>query len=89
MIQIYLPENSKYENNGNMVLFPTECVITANLNADWNLSLKHPLDSNNRWKYISDGAVIKAPSFNGEQLFRIFHTDLNETEISAEAYPIF
>ena len=89
MIQIYCQNNADFDNNGNMVLFPSECIVSANLNADWVLSLKHPLDNTGRWKFIENGAVIKAPSFNGEQLFRIYNTDLSNTEIFAEAYPIF
>ncbi len=89
MIQIYSPQNTNFNNNGNIVLFPTECTITANLNADWVLSLKHIVDGQGWWKFIVDGAVIKAPSFNGEQLFRIYNVELNETEITALAYPIF
>ena len=89
MIQIYSPQNTDFNNNGNIVLFPTECTMTANLNADWVLSLKHIIDEQGRWKFIVDGAVIKAPSFNDDQLFRIYNVELNETEIIAMAYPIF
>lgn len=89
MIQIYLQNNTNFEKNGNITLFPSECIVSANLNSDWTLNLKHPIDCTGRWKFITNGAVIKVPSFNGEQLFRIYNTDLNNLEVAAEAYPIF
>ena len=35
----------------------------------WEVTLEHPLDDEGRWKYIVDNAVVKMPSFNGEQAF--------------------
>ena len=42
-----------------------------------------------RWEYITEEAVIKAPSFNGEQLFRIKQKEKTETGVTAYAEPIF
>ncbi|MFR5876319.1 MAG: phage tail spike protein, partial [Eubacterium sp.] len=89
MIEIYAAGNENFDNNGDMTLTPSECLINANINADWTLSLKHPIDDWGRWKYIQPGAVIKANSFNGYQLFRIYITDKTETEVTASAFPVF
>ena len=68
MIQIYNKTNLNFDNNGDMTLFPIQCEIDT---STWQLILEHPFDEENRWKYIVEEAVIKAPSFNGDQLFRI------------------
>lgn len=89
MIQIYKPENTNFEANGDMPLLPEKALVHATLNGAWNLELQHPIDGEGRWKYITEEAVVKVPSFNGEQLFRIKHTEKAETGVTATAEPIF
>lgn len=86
MIQIYKTTNVNYEYNGDMTLFPTKCEIDT---STWQMTLEHPIDEENRWKYIVEEAVIKAPSFNGDQLFRIDEIYKSDSGIEATAYPIF
>ena len=71
MIQIYSPTNTNYDKNGDMTLMPSEATVHPILNGAWEASLSHPLDAEGRWKYIVDEAVVKMPSFNGDQLFRV------------------
>lgn len=89
MIQIYKPENTNFEANGDMPLLPEKALVHAALNGAWNLELQHPIDEEGRWKYITEEAVVKVPSFNGEQLFRIKHTEKTESGVTATAEPIF
>jgi phage minor structural protein len=89
MIQIYNPENTDFEKNGNMTLFPSSATVNAKISGAWEVTLEHPLDDEGRWKYIVDNAVVKMPSFNGEQLFRITHKEKSESEITADLQPIF
>lgn len=89
MIQIYSENNKNFSSNGDMTLLPEDAYVSVELNGSWNLTLQHPIDQKGRWKYIEEGAVIKAPSFNEEQLFRIYKKEKTEDGINAEAYPIF
>lgn len=89
MIQIYNIENTNFDQNGDMSLFPTSASVHAVLNGTWEVTLEHPKDSEDRWKYIKEGAVVKMPSFNGEQLFRITHKEKSDSGISADLQPIF
>lgn len=89
MIQIYSPGNTEYDKNGDMPIFPTKAEISATLNDTWQLNLKHPIDKTGRWKYIQEDAVVKLPSFNGEQLFRIREKKKASSGITATAEPIF
>lgn len=89
MIQIYNIENTNFDQNGDMSLFPSSASVHAVLNGTWEVTLEHPKDSEDRWKYIKEGAVVKMPSFNGEQLFRITHKEKSDSRISADLQPIF
>ena len=89
MIQIYSPDNTDYEHNGDMTLFPSSAIVHPVLNGTWEVTIEHPLDDEGRWKYIVDNAVVKMPSFNGEQLFRITHKEKDDSGISADMQPIF
>ena len=90
MIQIYSPDNTDFEKNGDMVLTPTACAINAELNGAWTIELEHPIDKEGRWKWIEETAVIKVPSFLTEdQLFRLKSVEKSDSGISATAEPIF
>lgn len=89
MIQIYSPENKDYEHNGDMTLMPEEAEIHVVLNGEWTATIEHPIDDEGRWKYITDNAVVKMPSFNGDQLFRIQNKEKGDSGVSAELTPIF
>ena len=89
MIQIYSPGNENFEYNGDMILMPSSCEIVVELNGSWELQLDHPLDNEGRYKYIQENAVVKAPSFNEEQKFRIYKIEPTISGITAYARPIF
>lgn len=89
MIQIYSPTNTNYDKNGDMTLIPSEATVHPILNGAWEATLSHPLDAEGRWKYIVDEAVVKMPSFNGDQLFRIKKKEKSDSGITATMEPIF
>lgn len=89
MIQIYSKGNKNFQQNGDVTLFPDDAIVRVELNGAWNLELHHPIDEKGRWKYLVEDAVIKAPSFNGEQLFRIYNKEKSDDGVSVQAYPIF
>lgn len=89
MIQIYSPGNTDYDQNGDMPIFPTKAEISATLNGTWQLNLEHTIDKAGRWKYIQEDAVVKLPSFNRDQLFRIREKKKASSGITATAEPIF
>ena len=89
MIQIYSPTNINYDKNGDMTLMPSEATVHPILNGAWEATLTHPLDAEGRWKYIVDEAVVKMPSFNGDQLFRIKKKEKSDSGITATMEPIF
>lgn len=90
MIQIYLPDNTDYEHNGDAVLDPMSCECEMVLNDEWHLELEHPIDEDGIFKMIIKEAVISAPTPMGErQLFRIYETQKDDETVTAYALPIF
>lgn len=81
MIQLYKKENTNYDQNGDITLTPTKCLLDSTLNGDWLGSMEHPLDEKGRWKWISDDAVIKVPASDGtKQLYRIVNYDIDDNK---------
>lgn len=89
MIQIYSPTNTDYTHNGDQTLFPSAATVHAILNGSWTAELTHPIDADGRWKSIVKDAVVKMPSFNGDQLFRIKSTSKSDSGATAAMEPIF
>ena len=89
MIQIYNPDNTDYEKNGDMTLFPSSAIVHVILNGEWTATLEHPIDPEGRWKYIVDNTVVKMPSFNGEQLFRVKNKEKKDSGVSVDLTPVF
>ena len=89
MIQVYSPGNTDYKANGDMTLFPDEATVHPVLNQEWTAELHHIIDDEGRWKYIVEDAVVKMPSFNKSQLFRIKKKEKTDSGVTAEMQPIF
>lgn len=93
MIQLYkaiaVGNPTDFTHNGDMTLMPTSAQVHVILNGSWEATLEHPIDADERWKYITEDAVVKMPSFNGEQLFRIKQTEKKDSGVSAVLEPIF
>lgn len=90
MIQIYLPDNTDYEHNGDAVLDPISCECEMVLNDEWHLELEHPIDEDGKFKMITKEAVISAPTPIGErQLFRIYETQKDDETVTTYAFPVF
>lgn len=89
MIQIYTPSNTDYSKNGDQTLFPVSASVHAILNGAWEAEITHTIDAEGRWKYITEEAVIKMPSFNGDQLFRVKAAQKQDSGVTATMEPIF
>ena len=87
MIQVYSPGNEDFTKNGDCTLFPASAGVNAVLGGAWTATLIHPLDSEGRWRYLVEEAVVKMPSFNGDQLFRIQKPQNRTPESSAQWSP--
>lgn len=89
MISVYSEGNNKYTKNGDITLIPYEAYTECELNGTWTATLAHPIDPEGRWKYLTEQAVVKMPSWNGEQLYRISNRTTSDTDVVCTMYPIF
>ena len=90
MIQCYVKDNTNYDANGDVTLLPTQCELSTEINGTWELTMSHPLDPDGRWKYLSEEAVISAPTFQSDhQLFRVDKCVKTDSSVEVTAYPIF
>lgn len=88
-ISVYEPNETDFLHNGVRILMPTVCTITEVINGEYSLSVTHPLDEWDCWKYIRENYIIKAQG----QLFRIYRKTLSmksdgSYEIKADALHI-
>lgn len=89
MIDLYKQSNTDFEHNGDMPLIPSSATVHNILNGTWNATVVHPIDADGRWKYIQEEAVIRLPSFNGDQLFRVKKKTKTDSGVTATLEPIF
>jgi len=82
MIEVYLKTNKNYEMNGEMTLEPSSCIYK---NKEYLLTIEHPFDKLERWKYLDYENVIKTEG----KLYRIFNVVKSLDYITAYARPIF
>ena len=89
MIQVYLPQNTDYTHNGDAVIFPEIAEITPELNGTWYGQLSVPVAEGSGYQLITEGVVIKMPSYNGDQLFRVVNPFKDTSAVTADLQPIF
>lgn len=51
-------KQDEFDNNG-LILEPTRCTVTEELNGGYNLTLEHPKDKTGKWKHILEMNIIK------------------------------
>lgn len=94
MICIYSQNNTNYEANGDAVLEPISCDLEITINGAWSLTLEHPYDPEGKYKYIAEGAVIRADircirELTGiRQRFRIYDYKKGLHSVTAIAFPV-
>ena len=89
MMQVYVASNTDYKKNGDITLIPESAIVHVEMNGTWYAEIEHPIDAVGRWKYIVEENVVKMPSFNGEQLFRIKRKEKSDSGVTATLEPIF
>jgi phage minor structural protein len=82
MIEVYLKTNKNYKMNGDMTLEPSSCLYKYK---EYLLTIEHPFDKLERWKYLDYENVIKTEG----KLYRIFNVVKSLDYITAYARPIF
>ena len=61
MISIFSPGNNNFDGNGNAVLMPVACTHIQRAAGSYDLTIRHPMDPDGKWKFIVEEAIIRAP----------------------------
>ena len=61
MISVYDIGNTAYDKNGDVVLMPTKGTVKNIAAGQYDLTLEHPIDPEEKWKHLVPEAVIRAP----------------------------
>lgn len=85
-IEIYLKNNTNYESNGDITLFPTSCTYK---DSEQEVTLEHPLDDEGRWKFIDYENILSIEENGKKKLFRIYNVVKSLYNITAYARPPF
>ena len=91
MITIYEANETSFDTLGLGSLLPVSCKVEEALNDQYELVMEHPIDATGKWEKIANGRIIKAPTHDGEQVFRIYSAVKNPItgNISVRARHIF
>lgn len=93
MINLYIPTNTDYTNNGDATLMPVSCLIKQTINGAWQLTMELPYDKEGRYKKICQGAVLRVTNYTAvaeigtTQLFRIYDYKRNTKSMTVIAFP--
>lgn len=90
------PSPATFMGNGEIILNPSECYYSADVNGSWQLDMLHPMDPEGRYTFIEEDDVlvvdckVAREQSNIRQAFRIRSVKPTESNksISVIAYPI-
>ncbi|KEI10515.1 endopeptidase [Clostridium sp. K25] len=90
MIVVYDSKEENFEHNGLVVLDKCmRCEVTEELNGLYELELEYPIYNNSKCEYLIEDNIIKAPTPQGQQLFRIYRKVKTMSSICVYAKHIF
>ena len=61
MISVYDKDNTAYEKNGNVIVFPTNGSVRMAAGGNYEMSMTCPMDAEGNWKHLIVEAIVKAP----------------------------
>ena len=61
MICVYAADCTDFSNNGIGLVTPQSCTVTETLNGEYELTLVHPLDEDEKWTRLVEGRILRAP----------------------------
>lgn len=74
-MNVYESTDISLTGNGMGGLVPSECLITEEINGQFELAMIHPVDPHNKWLKIQLNNIIVVPTHRGDQCFRIYDID--------------
>lgn len=60
-ISVFAPDAERFNNNGLAILTPLEGKLRTVAGGACEITMKHPIDPDGKWRYLVPGAIIRAP----------------------------
>lgn len=88
MIQVYLPSNKDYTQNGDMALTPqSSTYYSGNINEFERVEIIIPIDKEGTWTYVQREGVVKGPTpYGKDKLFYIYDLEINSDDDTLTVY---
>ena len=61
MIHVYDIGNENFDKNGNAVLIPISATVRQIAGGNYELTMVHPIDKENKWAHLQPDAIVRAP----------------------------
>ena len=93
MINLYIPTNTDFTNNGDATLQPLSCEIKQIINGAWRLNMELPYDPEGRYKLVDKGATLRVTDISScseistTQFYRIYNYKRNTKSLTVIAFP--
>ena len=93
MINLYIPTNTDFTNNGDATLQPLSCEIKQIINGAWRLNMELPYDPEGRYKLVDKGATLRVTDIHScseistTQFYRIYNYKRNTKSLTVIAFP--
>ena len=89
MITLHSMNETDFNNIGLGALCPVSCVVSEELNGEYELEMVHQRDRLGKWKRIQNNLIICADTPRGKQAFRIYRIKPDMDTITVNARHIF
>lgn len=89
MIQLYKPGNRDFDFNGDHTLHPTSCELSMEINGTWEITLNNPIDKDLNETLVENAILSVNTPIGKKQLFIVNDINKTDTNITANAVPIF
>ena len=85
MICVFDKDNTNFEGNGNAILIPTEAKAKMVAGGNYDMTMKHPIDPEGKWKHLLPDAIIRipVPEEEIENAFSGYDADVYKTTTEA------
>jgi len=86
MICVFDKDNLNFEGNGNAVLLPTEAKVRSVAGGNYDLTMVHPMEPEEKWRHLVPGAIVRVPipEEEIENAFSGYEADVYKTTADAE-----
>jgi phage minor structural protein len=89
MISLYPSKITEFKTNGLILDEWMQLEITEALNGEYTIQGEYPITASNKYKALVENSIIRVPTPNGQQGFRIYNIEKRTESIVVEGFHLF